>query len=79
VRCFAGTLTDNAKACPRNGDFYIGIWRFPKDGLCPWINFAGGRVAAMIEINGGDFSSCENKTDAVSFLLSNSLNCGRVR
>ena len=43
------------------------------------INFAGGRVAAMVEIDGDHFSSCENKAHAVSFAFSHSLNCGRVR
>jgi hypothetical protein len=71
----AGRRSDNAQSAATNRDLSVGATRLIKNILSSSVDLAGCCVAAVIEIDGGDFSVGQSEPDTIGFPVAHSLRC----
>src|SRR5271155_86580 len=78
VYLFAGRCADDAKPGSAHSDLGIGAARLSENIPRPGVDLAGFGIAAMIEIDRGDFGAGQRKADTVRLAVTHSLRRGGV-
>src|SRR5262249_49077018 len=67
MRGLSGRSSDNAKPAAAYRDFDIRIGSPIDDGLCPGVDRAGFGIAAVIQVDCGDFRAGQYESDAMTY------------
>src|SRR5262245_37666500 len=67
MRGLPGRSSDNAKTAAAYRDFDIRIGSPIDDGLCPGVDRAGFGIAAVIQVDCGDFGVGQHESDAITY------------
>src|SRR5262245_17321521 len=67
MRDLPGRSSDNAKPAAAYRDFDIRIGSPIDDGLCPGVDRAGFGIAAVIQVDCGDFRAGQHESDAMTY------------
>src|SRR5215813_12315018 len=67
MRGLPGRSSDNAKPAAAYRDFDIRIGSPVDDGLCPGVDRVGFGIAAVIQVDCGDFGAGQHESDAMTY------------